>query len=557
MLNSKFRIFDSESLKNIHQRIFFSIVVFIIFYSLIFFQIFNIMIFSKYFNKELSKNIIQVKQIENRGKIFDRNGILLASTIKSYSLFANPKKIKEIDILTKKLATILDISQKHIKSKLSKDTNFVWIKRNITPREHQEIINLGEIELKTANENLRIYPYREITSHIVGLSNIDGKGLSGIEKGLQNKLDSGENVKLSLDVRIQNSTRNELIKTIQKFSAQSGSAIVMDIDSGEILSLVNYPDFDPNQNDKLLTKNHFNSATQGVYEMGSTFKPITMAIGLDKNIVDLEMLFDVTQPINLSKKYKINDFNPHKGQLDIKGIIVKSSNIGTAKIAKKIGKKNQEEYFKRLGFFEKIDLELQETQRPLPPNHWKLIETMTIGYGHGFAVTPLHLCKAYASLVNGGFKVSPTLIKNKNQKISERIIKSSTSEMIKNLLRAVIMETKYTGPNARIDGYELGGKTGTAELLRNGSYDSDLNLALFVSVFPISNPKYLVFAMVMDPKKIKETYFNNTGGWVAAPLVKNIILEMIRILSIPPYLNINSFKAKIESYIVLNSNVTL
>ena len=515
------------------------------------------MIFSKYFNKELSKNINQVKPIENRGEIFDRNGILLASTIKSYSLFANPKKIKEIDILTKKLAKIFDISQEKIKSKLSKDTNFVWIKRNITPREHQEIINLGEIELKTINENLRIYPYREIMSHIVGFSSIDGKGLSGVERGLQNKLELGENVKLSLDVRIQDSTRNELIKTIQKFSAQSGSVIVMDIDSGEILSLVNYPDFDPNQNDKLLTKNNFNSATQGVYEMGSTFKPITMAIGLDKNIVDLEMLFDVSEPINLGKKYKINDFNPYKGQLDIKGIIVKSSNIGTAKIAKKIGKKNQEEYFKRLGFFEKIDLELQETQRPLPPNHWKLIETMTIGYGHGFAVTPLHLCKAYASLVNGGFKVSPTLIKNKNQKISERIIKSSTSEMIKNLLRAVIMETKYTGPNARIDGYELGGKTGTAELLRNGSYDSDLNLALFVSVFPISNPKYLVFAMVMDPKKIKETYFNNTGGWVAAPLVKNIILEMIRILSIPPYLNINSLKAKIESYIVLNSNVTL
>ena len=557
MLNSKFRIFDSESLKNIHQRVFFSIVVFIIFYSLIFFQIFNIMIFSKYFNKELSNNIIQVKQIDNRGKILDRNGILLASTIKSYSLFVNPKKIKEIDILTKKLATIFDISQEKIKSKLSKDTNFVWIKRNITPREHQEIINLGEIELKTINENLRIYPYREIMSHIVGFSSIDGKGLSGIERGLQNKLELGENVKLSLDVRIQDSTRNELIKTIKKFSAQSGSAIVMEIDSGEILSLVNYPDFDPNQNDKLLTKNYFNNATQGVYEMGSTFKPITMAIGLDKNIVDLDMLFDVSQPIKLGKKYTINDFTPYKGKLDIKGIIVKSSNIGTAKIAKKIGKKNQEEYFERLGFFEKIDLELHETQKPLRPNHWKLIETMTIGYGHGFAVTPLHLCKAYASLVNGGFRVNPTLLKNKNQKGLERIIKSSTSELIKNLLRAVIIETKYTGPNARIDGYELGGKTGTAELLRNGSYNSDLNLALFISVFPISNPKYLVFAMVMDPKKIEETYFNNTGGWVAAPLVKNIILEIIRILNIPPHINLNSLKAKIDRYLILNTNVTL
>ena len=290
--------------------------------------------------------------------------------------------------------------------------------------------------------------------------------------------------------------------------------------------------------------------------MGSTFKPITMAIGLDKNIVDLEMLFDVSQPINLGK-YTINDFTPYKGKLDVKGIIVKSSNIGAAKIANRIGKKNQIEYFKRFGFFKAIDLELDETQKPLSPNHWKKIETMTIGYGHGFAVTPLHLCQAYASIVNGGFIVKPTLLKNNDQIISHRIIKSSTSEHVKSLLRSVILETKYTGPNAKIEGYELGGKTGTAELLRNGDYSSSLNLASFISVFPISNPKYLVLAMVMDPKKIEETYFNNTGGWVAAPLVRNIILEMIKILGIPPSLNSNKLKASFESYVVTNSNATL
>ena len=303
----------------------------------------------------LKKNI-QIKQTENRGEIFDRNGVLLASTIKSYSLFAHPKKIKEIDSLSKKLEEILSIPQNEIKSKLSKDTNFVWIKRNIIPREHQEIINLGEIGLQTKPENKRVYPHRELTSHIVGFDNIDGKGLSGIEKGLQNKLDSGENINLSVDIRIQNSVRNELIKTIQKFSAQSGSAIVMNITTGEILSMVNYPDFDPNFRDKILTKNQFNNATQGVFEMGSTFKPITMAIGLDKNIIDLEMLFDVSQPIKLGK-YIINDFTPYKGKLNVKGIIVKSSNIGAAKIAQLIGKKNQIEYFKKFGFFDEIDLD--------------------------------------------------------------------------------------------------------------------------------------------------------------------------------------------------------
>ena len=503
MPNRKFRIFDSDALKNIHQRVFFSIVVFTIFYSLIFFQIFNIMIFSKYFNGELLKKNIQIKQTENRGTIFDRNGVLLASTITSYSLFAQPKKIKEIDNLSQKLEEILAIPQNEIKSKLSKNTDCEWIKRNIIPREHQEIINLGEIGLQTIPENKRIYPHRELTSHIVGFSDIDGKGLSGIEKGLQNKLDSGESINLSVDIRIQNSVRNELIKTFQKFSAQSGSAIVMNITTGEILSMVSYPDFDPNFRDKILTKNQFNNATQGVFEMGSTFKPITMAIGLDKKIVDLKMLFDVSQPIKLGK-YTINDYTSFKGKLNIKGIIVKSSNIGAAKIARIIGKKNQMEYFKKFGFFDEIDLELDETQKPLYPNHWKKIETMTIGYGHGFAVTPLHLCQAYASIVNGGFIVKSTLLKNNDQIISHRIIKSSTSEHVKSLLRSVILETKYTGPNAKIEGYELGGKTGTAELLRNGDYSSSSNLASFISVFPISNPKYLVLAMVMDPKKLKK-----------------------------------------------------
>jgi len=550
-MSNKIILFDSNALKNIHKRVFVSITVFMVVFSIIFFRIFDIMIFEN--SSKIIENNIQIKE---RGKIFDRNGILLASTIKSYSLFAYPKKIKEIEKLSKKLEVILAISQDQIKSKLLKDKNRVWIKRNITPREHQEIINLGEIGLQTEPEKKRIYPYREATSHIVGFSNIDGKGMSGIEKGLQNKLDLGENIFLSIDIRIQNSTRNELIKTIQKFSAESGSAIVMNIKSGEILSMINYPDFDPNQSDNLLTKYQFNNATQGVFEMGSTFKPITMAIGLDKNIIDLDMLFDVTHPIRLGK-YTINDFNPYKGKLDIKGIIVKSSNIGTAKIAKKIGKENQIMYFKQFGFFDKIDLEINETQKPLSPNHWKTIETMTIGYGHGFAVTPLHLCQAYSSIVNGGFKVKPTLIKNNIETKLDRIINLSTSNQIKNLLRSVIVETKYTGPNARIVGYELGGKTGTAEQLRNGSYISNSNLALFISVFPISNPKYLVFAMVMDPKKIKETYYNNTGGWVAAPLVKNIILELINILGIPPLSNINKFKASNDKYLVTNSNVTL
>ena len=197
-----------------------------------------------------------------------------------------------------------------------------------------------------------------------------------------------------------------------------------------------------------------------------------------------------TEPLIKIGKYTINDHKPHDGKLSVKDIIVASSNIGAAKIAKKIGKDVQLEYFKKLGFFEKINLEINETQKPLTPNHWKEIETMTIGYGHGFAITPLHLCLAYASMVNGGFKTTATLIKNNNHIKNNRIISLETSNNIKRLLRSVILESKYTGPNARIKGYELAGKTGTAELLNNGNYSINSNLASFISVFPISNPKY-------------------------------------------------------------------
>ena len=514
------------------------------------------MIFSKYLNKDSLVISNNTNNIEIRGEILDRNGILLASTIESYSLFAHPKKIQKINNLSKKLGKILNISENSIKLKLSKKANFVWIKRNITPREHQQIINLGEVGLQTKPEKKRVYPFREIVSHVVGYSDIDGKAMSGIEKGLNNKLISGQNVITSIDIRIQNSTRKELIKTINKFSAESGLAIIMKINSGEIISLVNYPDFDPNYLDKFLTKYEFNISTQGVFEMGSTFKPITMAMGLDKKIINMDMLFDVSEPIKIGK-YSITDYKPLKGKLNVKDIIVASSNIGAAKIAKKIGKDIQVEYFNKFGFFEAIDLEIYETQKPLLPNHWKETETMTIGYGHGFAVTPLHLCQAYASMVNGGFKIKPTLIKKNPLLISERIINSSTSDQIKKLLRSVILETKYTGPNARIKGYELGGKTGTAEQLRNGNYNKDSNLASFIGVFPIKNPKYLILAMVMNPKKIKETYFNNTGGWVAAPLAKNIIIKMINILGIPPTLNLNKLNAYNNINSLLNSNDTL
>ena len=278
-----------------------------------------------------------------------------------------------------------------------------------------------------------------------------------------------------------------------------------------------------------------------------------MAIGLDKNIIDEKMLFDVSRPLYISG-YTINDFTPYDGKLDVKGIIVNSSNIGTAKIAKKIGKKNQIEFFKKIGFFDEIKFELKETQKPKKPKYWGKTETMTIGYGYGFAVTPLHLCQAYGTIANRGFMVNPTLLKKENiNSYNERVVKLSTSDKINKLLRSVIMETKYTGPRVKIPGYDIGGKTGTAEI----NYGSGKNRTLFISLFPVANPKYLILAMVNDPKKIKETNYNNTGAWVAAPLVKRIMTEMIKILNIAPTIDVDLLNAKKQEIYLNKKNVII
>ena len=551
-MSKKLIIFDSDALKNIYKRVFFSITIFTIIYFIAFFKIADVMIL-----KQTVKNITNSKELYYRGRIFDRNGIILASSVKTYSLAANPNDIQDSNChytISVKLEKILSIPRNKINRKLLKNKKFVWLKRNISPGEHQEIINLGQIGLRTEIENTRIYPLGEITSHIVGYTNIDGIGQGGIEKGLEKELANGKDFYLSIDSRLQESIRNELKKTIDHYSADSGLSIVLNIKSGEILSMNSYPDFDPNNNKTYSSHNLFNKTIQGNYEMGSTFKPITVAMGIEQKKINSTMLFDVSKPIKVGK-YTINDYHPYEGKLDIKGIIVNSSNIGTAKIARKIGKKNQKSFFEKLGFYEKIDLEIDETVAPLTnPNNWGKLETMTIGYGHGFAITPLHLSQAYASIVNGGYKVRPTLLlKTNNPLFSERIIKTSTSNLIKDLLKAVVEETKYTGPRIKIEGYDIGGKTGTAELTDSGKYKQNANRTAFISVFPMSDPKYVVLAIIDDPKKIQEENFSITAATVAVPLVKRIILQMIKVIGIPPPKN-DTLKASINNKLLLKQN---
>ncbi len=541
MFNNKPILFDSDSLKNFHKRIFFSVLVFTFCFCSAFYRISYISI-SSYFD-DTSK--FSTKKNYNRGNIYDRNGLVLAATVESKSLYAEANKLKNTVSLSKKLEKILNIDKKIIESKLSSKKNFIYLKRNITPLEHQKIIDLGEIHLKFENEKKRLYPYENNVSHLVGFVDIDQNGQRGIERFYDKPLLSSNDIFLSIDINLQQSIRSNLVNTINYYEAESGLALVLDISNGEILSSVSYPDFNPNIKN-FSKKNLINRVLQSNYEMGSTFKPLTAANAFDYNVIDSNMIFDIKKSI---KGVKDHDSYKEDGLYDVEKIVVESSNIGTAQIALKIGKNSQKEFLKKLGFFEKINVESLEVEKPLAnPNNWGLHETTRIGFGHSFSITPLHLVKAYATLANKGYTVNPTFVLDKKIKTQNNILlKKETSGYFLNLLNAVITKTKFTGPRVKIDGYMIGGKTGTSELLNpKGGYYKDRNMTSFIGVFPINNPRYIIYTAIEYPKKPENSKQRMTGAVVNAPLVKKIILEMIKILNIPPFEKNNLLKADIK-----------
>ena len=547
-MKKKIKLFDTDSLKSLHKRVFFSITIFIFIYFISVYRISNIMLFSQDIDNNLEKNVSF-----ERGNIFDHNGTILATSIESISLSVNPKKIKDIKLLSNKLSKILQVDSYQLEKKLNSQKNFVWVKRNITPIEYQKIVNLGEINLQTHKEQKRIYPYKNSTSHLVGYVDVDLNGQSGIERFFNNELKISKDIYLSIDINLQQSVRKNLVSTISKYDAESGLAIIMDISNGNILSSVSLPDFNPENKDEYSKENLINRVFQSNYEMGSTFKPITATMGFDLDIIKPEMKFDVR------KNFKgISDHDKFKddGIYDVEKIIVESSNIGSAKIATLIGKNNQKKFFDKLGFNKRINIENNEAAKPLGnKNNWGPIETATIGFGHGFSITPLHLVKAYATLANNGYEVFPTLISEKEINIENKILhKISSSQFFLNLLNSVVMKTEYTGPRVKIDGYNIGGKTGTSELLNpEGGYFKDRNLTSFIGVFPIDNPQYIIYTAIHYPKKEKGTNQRMTGARVNAPLVKNIIIDLIKLYNIPKLI-INEYQKVDTKFTYKNIN---
>jgi cell division protein FtsI (penicillin-binding protein 3) len=469
-----------------------------------------------------------------RADIVDRNGVLLATSLKTASLFADLRKIADPANAAHRLVEILpDLSEEVIAARLGSGKSFVWLRRNLTPRQQFEVNRLGIPGLDFEQEEHRVYPHGRLAGHIVGFTNVDNVGLSGIEMSMDAAIAGGSTpLRLSIDIRVQQILRQELAGQIEKFKAIGGGGVVLDVESGEVVAMVSLPDFDPNAAGQAADDTRFNRMTLGVYELGSVFKIFNHAIALETGVATFASSYDATKAIRVSR-FTISDFHPEKRWLTVPEIFQHSSNIGSAKIALDIGAEDQRKYLGHLGLLRRTSIELPEQATPMYPSRWREINTMTISFGHGIAVSPLHLTSAVAAVVNGGILRPATLIEH-DAPASDgvQVFSAATSDRMRRLLRLVV-ETG-TGRNADAKGYLVGGKTGTAEKQVNGSYKRNALISSFVGVYPITAPRFVVFAMLDEPKGIKESYGYATGGWTAAPVVRGVVARMAPLFGIAP-----------------------
>ncbi|MBM3532326.1 MAG: penicillin-binding protein 2 [Alphaproteobacteria bacterium] len=472
----------------------------------------------------------------DRADIVDRSGALVATSVPTASLYADPRDIKDAREAASRLKTVLtDIKAEDLETRLAAEgRSFVWIRRNLTPRQQYEINRLGIPGFYFQREDKRIYPHGSLMAHVVGFADIDGKGLGGVEQAIESRLKGGrEPVRLSIDLRLQHIVRQELQAAITEFSAIGGGAVIMDARTGEILSMVSLPDFDPNAPGSAPADNRFNRNTLGLYEMGSTFKTFALAMALDAGTATMKSSFDAREPIRISR-FTINDDHAQKRWLTTPEVFKHSSNIGAAKMSLEVGAEGQKAFMKKLGMLDPVSLELPELGKPKYPRDWRPINVMTIAFGHGLSVTPIHLATGIAAVVNGGILHSPTLLKRPEGEPApgRQVLKPSTSENMRRLMRLVV--ENGTGKRAEAPGYWIGGKTGTAEKVSRGGYKKSARLSSFVAAFPIYDPRYVVVVMVDEPKGTKKTHGFATGGWVAAPAVQRIVQRMGPLVGLPP-----------------------
>ena len=468
-----------------------------------------------------------------RADVVDRNGIVLATSLPVASLYADPARVLDASEAADKLLGVFpDLDRTALLSKLTAKGRFAWVRRNLTPRQQYDVNRLGIPGLAFQRAERRVYPFGRTLAHVLGATDVDGIGVSGVEKEFDGRLTSNDAaLALSIDVRLQSVLERELSGAMGEFKAKGAVGVVMDARSGEVLALSSLPTFDPNRPETMKGDAGFNRATKGVYELGSTFKLFTAAMALDSGAFKMTDRFDAREPIRVAR-FTIDDFHGEKRWLSLPEVLIYSSNIGAAKMALGVGTETQRDYLRRFGLLDAAAIELPEVGSPLTPSPWREINTMTAAYGHGIAVSPLQLASGISMLVNGGLRRQPTLLKGARAGEDVRVISEGTSLQMRSLMRLVV--TEGTGKNAEVAGYVVGGKTGTADKQTAGKYDDRAVISSFVGAFPLTDPRYVVLVVLDEPKGNARTAGYATGGWVAAPSVGQVVRRMAPMMGLMP-----------------------
>ncbi len=478
-----------------------------------------------------------------RATITDRNGEILAVSLPTAGVYANPKEMIDPDEAAAKLKSVLPtLDLETVKARLHTEKQFAWIARGITPRQQLAINNLGIPGIYFQPTERRRYPQGRVAAQVLGGVDVDAKGVAGVERHFEQRLrEDPDPLRLSIDVRVQAVMRDELSKSMDEFHAIGACGIVMDVRTGEVIAMVSLPDYDANKFGQATNEERFNRAVTGMYEPGSTFKLQTAAMTLDSGVGHLWSTYDASHDIKVGR-FTIQDFEGKHRVLTLPEVIAYSSNLGAAHMAQAMGAERQRSWLQQMGMFTRVGIELPEQGQPIvqPAANWKEIATMTVGFGHGIAVSPLHVVRGTAAIANGGTVLRPTILAPEPDpftpggapRTGTQVMQHATSDTMRKLMRLVV--TDGYGKPADVPGYFVGGKTGTAEKNSGHGYKKHSNISAFMSVFPMNAPKYAVYFMLDEPKGNASTGGYSTAGAVSAPGAGRVIARIGPMLGLMP-----------------------
>lgn len=494
---------------------------------------------------------IRVASAEPIGRVFarpdilDRSGRLVATDVAVPSLYADPALLIDLDEVIEKLTrTFSDLEAAELRKALGdRNRRFAWIKRGLTPRQAQRVHDLGLPGLAFRQEPKRVYPAGALLGHLVGYVNVDNKGAGGLERyiddnlGIESVLGAAPSrirpVALSIDLGVQQALAAELKEALARYQASGAAGLVMDVTTGELVAAVSLPELDPDKPLEAQEDGRENRLSTGVYELGSIFKILTVAMALDEKTATLDKIYDVRQPMVFGR-HTINDLHPVGRPLSVRDVFIHSSNVGAGMIALEAGSGRQKDFLSRFGLLTGTRTEAGPVAVPIVPKRWGDIETVTIAYGHGLATTPVHFSAAVAALVNGGSKVAPTVLARRNEIAGERLVSTQTSAAVRELLRLNVTSPQGTGRRAEVAGYRVGGKTGTAEMPGKGGYQKKSVISSFVAAFPMDAPRFLTFVSLFEPRASEETKGQITAGVNAAPVTGRVIARIAPLVDVLP-----------------------